>query len=254
MSEHVAQQHAWTADSKPSKRSALGLVLFWVGTAYVVAASWAAMWWLAPVWRNTPAREFEGTIWAWEGPVFMTIALSVPLGLFFAAVGMLVHARSAEHGRGPTVAFVAGGLLVGASMLFPPTLGYHPTFFGVAGGLIYLFFFSALWYWGKNRRDLTGKARAAADCQLASYVFFLLTASLACTLLGNPYSGLYFPQRVLAEQSLPYHYAMGTKMAIYFVLGWLFSLLAQRLNHQHHRGCTSMDRRTTAAQEVDDDH
>ena len=169
-----------------------GLVLFWIGTIYMFAASWLAMWWIAPIWRNTPAEQFEGTIWAFGGPVFTAIALSVTVGILLAAIDMLLYARTAEHRAWPFRVFVIGAVLVSLSMLFPATLVYYPVLFGIAGGLIYAFFFASLWYWGKNRKTLTGGARTAADFQLASYVFFLLTASLACSLLGNPYSGLLF--------------------------------------------------------------
>lgn len=215
------------------RAKAKGLVLFWVGISYMFVASWLAMWWIAPIWRNTPSEQFAGTIWAFGGPVFMTIALSVPVGILLAAFGILLYSRSAEASAWLLLVFVIGGVLVSFSMLFPATLSYHPVLFGVAGGLIYVFFFAALWYWGRNYRTLSGGTRTAADLQLASYVFFLLTASLACSLLGNPYSGLLFPERVLQQNALPYYYAMATKMAVYFVLGWFFSFLSQRLYYKH---------------------
>ena len=97
----------------------------------------------------------------------MTIALSVPVGILLAAIGMLLYSRSAEASTWPFLVFAIGGVLVSLSMLFPATLEYYPAMFGIAGGLIYVFFFAALWYWGKNRRSLNGWAKTAADLQLA---------------------------------------------------------------------------------------
>lgn len=217
---------------KPRKS---GLALFWVGIVYMFGASWLAMWWVAPIWRNTPPEQFAGTIWAFAGPVFTIIAFSVPVGIVMTTIGMLLYSESDRIRAWPFSAFVAGAILVGLSMLFPATLGYYPTMFGIGGGLIYVFFFVALWYWAKNRRKLNGAIKIAADFQLASYVFFLLTASLICSLLGNPYSGLYFPAKVMQYNALPFYHSMGTKVLIYFTLGWLFSFLSQLMTYKHGR-------------------
>ena len=202
-----------------------GLVLFWIGVVYMSAASWLAMWWVAAIWRDTPPEQFEGTIWAFGGPVFMTISLSVP-------VGILLYSRSVKDGVWHFIVFAMAGVLVSLSMLFPAILGYYPVLFGIAGGLIYVFFFATLWYWAKKRSMLDDSTKTAADFQLASYVFFLLTASVICSILGNPFSGLLFPDKVMQQNALSWHYAAGTKVVIYFVLGWLFSFLSQYMYYK----------------------
>jgi len=209
------------------KARAVGLVMFWIGVVYMVGASWLAMWWVAPIWGSVLPEELEGTIWAFGGPVFITLSLSVPVGLLLATLGILLCSRWGKADNRPFKAFAVGGVLVSLSMMYPSTHGYYPVVFGIAGGLIYLLFFSALWYWAKNRAMLDGLARTAADLQLASYVFFLLTASLMCALLGNPFSGLLFPYKVIQQHALPWHYCMSTKLVVYFVLGWLFTFLSQ---------------------------
>jgi MFS family permease len=214
------------------KRKRLGLGLFWLGAAYIFGASWLAMWWVAPVWRNTPAEPFEGTIWAFGGPIFMAIALSVPVGLLLIVIGILLYA-GAKPSR--VTVFAIGATLVALSMLFVPTLGYYPVFFGLSGGLILLLFLAVLWYWARNRRALDAASRTSSDLQMASYVFFFVAASMLCTTLGNPFSGLYFPDKVLRVDALPWHYSFGTKIVVYFVLGFLFNLLSQYLSHQNRR-------------------
>jgi len=197
-------------------------------------ASWLIMWWVAPMWSRSPAEQFNGTIWAFGGPVFIFISLSVPVGVVLTAIGMLLYSESDKPRRWPFAAFVIGGFLAAISVLYPATLASSPPFFGVSGGLIFVFFFAALWYWAKNRGTLAGSARTAADFQLVSYVFFLLAASVLCALLGNPFSGLYFPEKVLRVKALPFHYCMGTKIAVYLVLGWLFSFLSQYKRYKAH--------------------
>jgi len=214
------------------QRKRLGFALFGLGAAYIFGASWLAMWWVAPVWRNTPAEEFEGTVWAFGGPIFTTIALSVPVGILLIVIGILLYAGAK---RSRITIFATGAILVALSMLLVPTLGYYPVLFGIAGGLILFLFLAVLWYWGRNRRSLDSAARTASDLQMASYVFFFVAASMLCSTLGNPFSGLYFPDKVLQDDALPWHYAMGVKIVGYFILGFLFNLLSQYVSHKHRR-------------------
>jgi len=214
------------------KKKRLGFSLFWLGAAYIFGASWLAMWWIAPVWRNAPAEQFDGTVWAFGGPIFTTIALSVPAGILLIVIGILLYA-GAERSR--IAVFAIGATLVALSMLLVPTLGYHPVLFGVSGGLILLLFLAVLWYWGRNRRSLDPGSRTSSDLQMASYVFFFVAASMLCSTLGNPFSGLYFPEKVLQVDALPWHYSFGTKIVGYFVLGFLFNFLSQYVSYKNRR-------------------
>jgi len=205
----------------------IGLAAFWLGAAYMFCASWLAMWWIAPIWRNTPAVQFEDTIFAFGGLVFSIIALSIPVGIVLTALGMALYSKLGKADPGTIVLLVAGLIVVAISLLLPPTLAYYPTVFGIIGGVILMLFFVTLWYWARIRLESGGENKAADIFQLFSYVFFFLTASTLCALLGNPFSGLYFPEKVLQDAALPYHYSMGMKMAAYLVLGWLFAFLGQ---------------------------
>lgn len=204
-------------------REKVGVALSWAGATMLFVTAWLVMWWIAPIFRDTPVEEAEGTIWAFGGPVFMTVALGPPIGILLLTIGTLLQGESGKSRIWP---FVVGILIVIASFLYPSTLGYYPVAFGVSGGLILLFFFAVIWLCAKKRRSLEGAAWTAADFQLFSYVFFLLTALLMCTLLGNPYSGLYFPEKVIEQKALPWHYAFGTKAAVYLVLAWVFTFLS----------------------------
>ncbi len=205
----------------------LGLTLFWIGGLYIFCASWLAMWWIAPIWRNTPATEFEGTIWAFGGPIFMTIALSVPVGLALSSIGMALYSDLGKAGWKLNGVLIVGLLVIGASNLVVPTMAYYPNLFGIIGGSIVLLFLLTLWYWARVRIELGTPSHLADVFQLFSYLFFYLTASTSCALLGNPYGGLFFPETILREASLPYYYSMGTKVALYLLLGWLCTLVSQ---------------------------
>jgi hypothetical protein len=209
--------------SDPIGTNTIGLIMFWVGVVMVFTGGWLAMWWIFPIWANSPPEQFDNTIMAVEGPVYMLIGLSSPLGIALAAIGILLCAESEKSHLWPSA---VGVVLIALGMLVLPTLGYYPVLFGLSGGLILLSFFAALWYWAKKRRALVGPARTAADFQLVSYVFFLFVAMLMCMLLGNPFVGLYFPEKVLAYDGLPVLYSMGTKAATYMALGFLFTFLS----------------------------
>lgn len=187
------------------------------------AASWLAMWWVAPIFRNTPPEELEGTIWAFGGLVFSAVGFSVPAGIVLMTVGALLLGESDKARIWP---FVLGIMVLALTFMYPSTLGYYPAAFGVAGGVILVLFFAVLWLSAKKRRALQGAARTAADFQLLSYVFFVMAAYLMCTLLGNPYSGLYFPEKVIEVGALPYHYSFGTKAVVYLALAWLCTFLS----------------------------
>jgi hypothetical protein len=208
-------------------RKTIGLILFWIGSVYFFVGSWLIMWWVAPLWRYNPPEQFEGTIFAYAGLVFMLISFSGALGPILAAIGILLYAHSEKPRFWPFIVFVLGGLLVAFSFFFPPTMAYYPALFGILGGVITIVFFLLLWFWGKQRISLDGAARVAADLQLASYVFFFLTAIQLCALLGNPYSGLYFPTKVIKDSALPVYYSMGTKIMVFLTLGWLFAFLSK---------------------------
>ena len=214
------------------RRKRWGLALFGMGAAYIFGASWLAMWWIAPVWRNTPAAQFDGTVWAFGGPIFTTIALSVPVGILLIVIGILLYSGA---NRSRVVVFAIGAALVALTMVSIPTLGYYPFVFGISGGVILLLFLAVLWYWAKNRASLDSPARTSSDLQMASYVLFFLAASMLCSTLGNPFSGLYFPDKVIRDDALTWHYSMGLKIVGYFVLGFLFNFLSQYVSHKNRR-------------------
>jgi hypothetical protein len=210
-------------------RKKTGQIMFWAGMLYIFGASWLAMWWIAPVWRKTPIAEFEGTAWAFKGPIYMTIGLSLPLGIISAGIGLMLFAREKKPLGWEFYAFVAVILLASFSIISVPSLNYYPAAYGIMGFFIVVFFVASLWFWAKKRKTLDHKEAKIADIRLMSYVFFYMAANFSCTLLGNPISGLFFPEKVIQYNSLPVYYAMGLKQALYFALGFFFIFLSNCL-------------------------
>jgi len=206
------------------KKQNVGLILFLFGVLIVFGISWVTPWFTSPVWSSAPPESFEGTVWEAFGLIFMAMSLLTPAGILMIAIGTLLLGNSVKSHIWP---YSVGIFLVITSFLFPATLNYYPVLFGIAGFLILTFFFVVFWFWAQNHRVLEGPAKAASVYQLISYIFFLLIALLMCTILGNPFSGLYFPEKVIEQNALPFHYSFGTKAVLYFVLAMFFTSLHQ---------------------------
>lgn len=183
-------------------------------------------WYTSPKWSSAPPEHFEGTVWEAFGPIFMSMSILAPLGILLIAIGTLLIGNAK---RSYIMPYSIGILLVIMSYMFPPTLEYYPFAFGIGGFFILIFFIGILWYWAKNHRNLKESDKLASVFQLIGYIFFFLIPLLICALLGNPFSGLYFPEKVLEQASLPYYYSFGFKALIYFILAMFFTLLSQYL-------------------------
>jgi hypothetical protein len=207
------------------------MIMFWLGILYIFICSWLVMWWVAPVWQNTPIEQFKGTAWAFEGPIYMTIGLSLPLGIILAGIGVLLYTNEKKRKWQLPVLIIAV-IISAASIMFPATLNYYPIVFGILGLFILIFFVLSFWWWMKMRKALDGMRGTAADLRLLSYIFFYLAANFSCTLLGNPISGLFFPEKVIQYNSLPVYHAMGLKQALYFALGFVFIFCSNYIDNK----------------------
>lgn len=205
----------------------LGLAFILTGATIVFGISWVAPWWTSSVWSSAPPESFEGTAWAAFGPVFMLMSVGVPLGMILFTIGIIVVTAASKTSLWLISMVVLFAVL---SMLYPSTTGYYPVVFGIGGALILIFFFLTTWFWLKTREKRNEDQKLASDLQFLSYIFFLLMAIQLCALLGNPFSGLYFPEKVIRDSSIPFYYSMGLKIIIYLVLGFLFTFLSHYLS------------------------
>jgi hypothetical protein len=200
-----------------------GSILFIVGALLIFGVAWVMPWFTSPIWSSAHPSHFDGTVWELSGPIFMAMSLLTPAGIAMIAIGTVLIGKS---GKSQIWLYSIALLIVIFSFLYPPTLNYYPTLFGVGGFLIVILFFGILWYWARDHRSQSNSGKIASMYQLASYIFFFLIAMLMCTMLGNPFSGLLFPEKVIEQNSLPFYYSFGTKALIYFVLAMFFTFLS----------------------------
>jgi len=200
-----------------------GTILFIVGALLIFSVAWVMPWFTSPVWSSAHPSHFDGTAWELAGPIFMAMSLLTPAGILMIAIGTVMIGNS---GKSHIWLFTIAMLVVIFSFLYPPTFNYYPTLFGIGGFLIVTLFFGILWYWAKNHRSQSSSGKVASVYQLISYIFLFLIAMLMCTMLGNPFSGLLFPEKVIEQKALPFYYGFGTKALIYFVLALFFSFLS----------------------------
>ena len=201
----------------------IGLILFIVGAFLIFAVAWVMPWFTSPVWSSAHPSHFDGTIWEISGPIFMLMSLLTPAGILMVAIGTVLIGKT---GKSHIWLFSIALLIVIFSFLYPPTLNYYPTIFGVGGFFIVILFLGILWYWAQNHHAQSSSEKIASVYQLISYIFFFLIAMLLCTMLGNPFSGLLFPEKVIEQNALSFYYSFGTKALIYYTLAMFFTFLS----------------------------
>ena len=85
----------------------IGLVIFWIGTAYLFLMSWAIMWWMIPKYRFLALEQTEGTIWAVGGAVFNLAFMAIPLGAPLMAAGLILCSEQTKARIWPMIAVCA---------------------------------------------------------------------------------------------------------------------------------------------------
>ncbi len=203
------------------KAQKAGLIIFWIGTVYMVVMGFAASWWIQPALRNLSLAQYSETIWSWDGALFWIWAFAIPLGSILVGIGILLYVRAKSS---LIWLFGIGILLILgiAEQLLPST--HFPPLFGVGGGLILGFFLAILWFWAKKYKVLEGAAKTAAYFQLVGYAFLLIAMWFLCGTLGAPFL------KVL-EGEPP---SSPISIIVYLVLGWLFLFLSHYKSRKQH--------------------
>jgi len=200
------------------KAQKAGLIIFWIGTVYMIGMGVVASWWVKSAYRYLSLEQVSETIWAVDSPLFGMWATAIPIGAILAGVGMLLYVRA----KGSRIWLFGIGVFVVllidilSKWQILPTPLHFPPLFGVLGGLFLAFFLGILWFWAKKHAVLDGPARTAAYFQLTSYVFFLFAMWYLCGALAWPFQE--------ALKGLP----PSSPVAImaYLGLGWLFLFLS----------------------------
>ena len=198
----------------------IGLIVFLIGTAYMIGMGVFAGWFsINSALRNLTIEQFENTIWTRDGILFIAWAASVPVGALLACIGILIYCRT----KAAIVWLFGIGIAVityVVARMLPS--GHDPSLYGMGGSLIVILFLCILVFWAKKQKTLKGPAKIAGYFQLTSYVFFLITAWYLCKVLGTPY------MKALAEDPVE----SPVEIIIFVVLGWFFLFLGHYKAHK----------------------
>ena len=194
-------------------RRNIGIVMLWLGIAYMVVMGWLAGWSFAATFRSQTLAEVSETAWTLSGPLFWSWAFSVPLGAVIAGTGLLLFVGAK---RSHVWAFGVGMLVVLSVIGLLRGVQHFPPVYGIVGGLILGFFLLILWFWAMKRPTLVGRAGTAADLQLAGYVFLVIAMWQACGMAGQRFYQALSTVDPISPISL----------ILYAGLGWLFLFLS----------------------------
>jgi len=206
-----------------SVRKKVGIAMLWLGVAYMVVIGWVAGWSFAATFRSQTLAEVNETVWAMDGPLFLSWVFSVPAGALIAGVGLLLFVGAkASH-----VWAFGVGMLVALSVIAQlRDVPHFPPIYGVVGGLILGFFLLILWLWAMKRPTLEGRAGTAADLQLAGYVFLIIAMWQACGMAGQRFYQALSSVDPISPISL----------ILYLGLGWLCLLLSHYVDSRGRPG------------------
>ena len=76
------------------KHKTIGLSLFWISAAYMIAMGFIASFGARSAYRFMTLDQVRETIWSATSPLFGLWATAIPIGAILAGVGMLVYVRA----------------------------------------------------------------------------------------------------------------------------------------------------------------
>ena len=196
------------------KKEKVGLLIFWIAVIWILLWGVIGSLFISPVLRNLTLEEVNQTMWAMNGPWFMTWGVfGVSLGAILALIGVLLNggakaSTALKYGIGIFLVLIIS-MMVGMG-------GHIPILFGIGGTTMLLCFIAILKMWSKERVALKDKSHIALDFKLVSYVFFLIATWFTCGMAGIP----YLKSMEGVTQGSPIH------IMVFFVLGWIFLFLS----------------------------
>ena len=194
------------------KKQKLALSLFWIGVLVAVAFAGVIGRSLYHNLRTLTAEEFNATIWADDGPLFILWAFSVTLGSILAGIGAFVYVKTK-----PVFSWLTGIGVLGAVfvMVMVWTRVYNSTLFGIGGIIILVSFFSIVWIWMKKYATLDIQEKIAGSFKLIGYIFWINTSWFLC----GETSKMHL--KAFEGSSVP----SPIEIMVFLVLGWLFVLI-----------------------------
>ena len=196
------------------KRQKVGLIIFWIGTLYIIIMGFVTSYWVRGAYRYLSLEEVRETIWSYTNPLFGLWVVSVPLGAILVAIGLLIYVQAkSSHiwmfGIGTFSVLLIDILEKFGSL---PSPLHWPPLYGIGGALILLFFFGILWFWARRYAVLEESGKTVAEFQLVGYIFLMMAMWYLCGALSRPFQKVF-------EGSTP---SSPVAIMVFLVLGWLF--------------------------------
>lgn len=208
-------------ESRMSTSQGIGLALFGIGAILMFIVGFILSWWYVPAIREHGFGNLPF-------PVALTLlwGASAPFGAILAAVGAALYA---QVGRTRLLILIAGSVVLTGWIILWRVSEVPSALFGIAGGLIVVFFLGVLWTWSRSRPALSASERTGSDLQMLGHVFFLIAAWYLCGVLGAPMFAL---RPELAEQfavSTSALASLASLISICLALGWACTFLGHRI-------------------------
>ena len=200
----------------------IGLILFLIGLFYMLIIGWLLSWWYVPDFREYGFDFITGSSFYSSNILFTLWALSVPLGSILACIGLGLYVKVEKF---HLILFIIGSIVLLFWLGLWNQSFLHAPIYGIGGGIILICFFYSLWYWTKKRSILDYNDRLASDLRMIGLIFFVIAAWGLCGTLGVPSSSLR-SELLLKFNTQNLAYAMGAKVLICLVLGWIFMALS----------------------------
>jgi len=76
------------------KRQKSGLIIFWIGTLYIIIMGFITSYWVRGAYRHLSLEEVRETIWSYTNPLFGLWGVSIPLGAILVGIGLLIYVQA----------------------------------------------------------------------------------------------------------------------------------------------------------------
>jgi hypothetical protein len=194
------------------KQQQIGLVLFWVGVIFAVAFAGIGTRSLMHNLRTLAIEENNATIWADDGPLWISWAFSVTLGSILAGIGAFVYVKTK-----PVFSWLTGFGVLGAvfAMVMVWSRVYDSTLFGIGGTIILVCFFAIVWVWMRKYAALDIQGRIAGSFKLIGYLFWINASWFLCGETAKMHLKAYEGKPPPAP----------IEIMVFLVLGWIFVLI-----------------------------
>lgn len=129
------------------KSRKIGILIFIMGTGYMLLVGWLMSWWIVPGYREFGPEFLSKAAWYNSNWFFLLWAISVPVGSVLTVLGLGLYS-GLERVR--ILFFVLGSMVLLVWLGFWTFSAQHPVLYGIGGQVILLSFPRIMLAMGKN--------------------------------------------------------------------------------------------------------